>query len=46
MTSPEGKADGEGSSGADPESSGHRSGNVIIEIDNLTVAYPLGSEDD
>ena len=45
MTSPEGKVNGAGSSGADPESSGHRSGNVIIEIDNLTVAYPLGSDD-
>ena len=45
MTSPEGKADGEGSSGAAPEPSGRKSGNAIIEIDNLTVAYPLGSED-
>ena len=39
------RGSGAGSSGADPESSGRRSGNVIIEIDNLTVAYPLGSED-
>ena len=45
MTSPEGEVDGEGSSGADPEPSDRQSGNVIIEIDNLTVAYPLGSED-
>jgi NitT/TauT family transport system ATP-binding protein len=35
-----------GGPAAEPASLGRKSGNVIIEVDNLTVAYPLKSEHD
>lgn len=39
--------DGAGPAGKpETEASSHRSGNVIIEVDNLTVAYPLTGEDE
>ena len=45
MTGVEGKVEEGESSGADPKLGDRRSGDAIIKVQDLTVAYPLGADD-